>query len=205
VDELAMARGVDPLAFRLDLLRGPDEIETGDVKIDRRRLRRVLEVVRDRSNWSRPFVFPGRGRGVACSVYDGDTYIAYVVELTVAKGGHVKLDRVVAAVDCGLVVNPIGVEQQLEGGVIWSLSSALKGQITFKHGAAEQSSYSDFAVARVTDSPVIETHIIESADEQPFGMGEPPVPSLAPALLNALFQATGKRLRKLPVTPAQLL
>ena len=200
-----MARGVDPLAFRLDLLRGPDEIETGDVKIDRRRLRRVLEVVRDKSNWSRPFVFPGRGRGVACSVYDGDTYIAYVVESTVATGGHVKVDRVVAAVDCGLVVNPIGVEQQLEGGVIWSLSSALKGQITFKQGAAEQSSYSDFAVARVTDSPVIETHIIERADEQPFGMGEPPVPSLAPALLNALFQATGKRLRKLPVTPAQLL
>ncbi len=204
VDELAAARGVDPLAFRLDLLRGADEIQTGDLKIDRRRLRRVVEVVRDKSNWSSPFNFPGRGRGVACSVYDGETYIAYVVELTVAKDGHVKADRVVAAVDCGLVVNPIGVEQQLEGGVIWSLSSVLKGHITFKHGAAQQSSYADFSVARIIDAPVIETHLIDSGDEQPVGMGEPPVPPLAPAVMNALFHATGRRLRELPVTPAQL-
>ncbi len=205
IDELAVARGADPLAFRLDLLRGADQIETGDLKIDRRRLRRVVEVVREKSNWAKPFNFPGRGRGVACSVYDGETYIAYVVELTVAPGGHVKVDRVVAAVDCGLVVNPIGVEQQLEGGVIWSLSSALKGHITFKRGAAEQSSFTDFAVARISDAPMIETHIIESGDEQPMGMGEPPVPPLAPAVMNALFHATGKRLRELPVTPAQLL
>jgi isoquinoline 1-oxidoreductase beta subunit len=112
---------------------------------------------------------------------------------------------VVAAVDCGLVVNPIGVEQQVEGGIIWGISSALKGEITFRGGAARQSSYADFAVARMRDAPAIEVHIVGSDAPSPFGMGEPPVPPIVPAIANAIFAATGKRIRALPIRSEQLL
>src|SRR6266576_3781849 len=126
-DEMAHARNADPLAFRLDLLKGADIVKAGRVTIDRRRLRRVLEVVREKSGWGAP-VPKGHGRGVACNAYFGHTYIAYVVDLRVNGDGHAHIERVVAAVDCGIVVNPIGVEQQIEGGIIWAfrLRSAAK-------------------------------------------------------------------------------
>jgi isoquinoline 1-oxidoreductase beta subunit len=128
-----------------------------------------------------------------------------VVDLDVDESGHVRIGRVVAAVDCGLVINPIGVEQQIEGGIIWGISSALGGRITFKNGAAQQSTFGDFAVARMKDAPPIEVHIVgnETATE-PFGMGEPPVPPAVPAIVNAIFAATGKRIRQLPITPDML-
>ena len=109
-----------------------------------------------------------------------------------------------AAVDCGLVVNPVGVEQQIEGGIIWGISSALMGQITFKNGAAQQSSYRDFEVARMKDAPEIEVHIVASERSEPSGMGEPPVPPIVPAIVNAVFAATGKRIRRLPIRPEDL-
>ena len=203
LDEVAHARGVDPLTFRLELLKGADVVKAGSLAIDRGRLRRVLEVVRDKSGWGKP-VGPRHGRGVACNVYDGDTHIAYGVDVAVDEAGMVRVERVVAAVDCGLVVNPIGVEQQIEGGIIWGLSSVLKGEITFRDGAAEQQSYDDYDVARMRDAPLIETHIIASRADRPFGMGEPPVPPIAPAIVNAIFAATGKRFRKLPIHPKDL-
>lgn len=203
IDEVAHVRGSDPLTFRLELLNGPDTVTAGSLTIDRRRLRRVLEVVREKSGWGEP-VAARHGRGVACNVYDGDTHIAYVVDVAVDDAGNVRVERVVAAVDCGLVVNPAGVEQQTEGGIIWGISSALKGEITFRGGAAQEATYADYGVARMNDTPAIEVHIIPSEAPQPFGMGEPPVPPIAPAIVNAIFAATGKRLRRLPIRPADL-
>ncbi len=204
IDELAHERGADPIAFRLQLLQGPDTFKVGRETFDRRPLRRVLEVVREKSDWGKK-VGERHGRGVACNIYDGRTHIAYVVDVYVNEDGHTKVERVVAAVDCGLVINPIGVEQQIEGGIIWGISSALGGQITFKNGSAQQSTYSDFAVARMKDAPAIEVHIVGNENaRQPFGMGEPPVPPIVPAIVNAIFAATGKRIRKLPILPNDL-
>jgi isoquinoline 1-oxidoreductase beta subunit len=204
IDEIAHRCSADPLAFRLDLLKGADTVKAGPLTIDRRRLRRVLEVARDKSGWGEP-VSKGRGRGVACNAYFGHTYIAYVADIAVDHDGNVRVERVIAAVDCGRVINPTGVEQQMEGGIIWGISSALKGEITFLNGAAQQGTFADFEVARMRDTPVIEVHIVNSDAPEPFGMGEPPVPPIVPAIVNAVFAATGKRVRKLPIRPALLL
>jgi isoquinoline 1-oxidoreductase beta subunit len=204
IDEVAQVRGADPLAFRLEMLKGADVIKAGSTTVDRRRLRRVLETVREKSGWNGTSIGQGRGRGVACNAYAGRTYIAYVVEVSVDRQNNVHVDRVVAAVDCGLVINPVGVEQQVEGGIIWGISSALKGEITFHGGTAQQNTFADFAVARMRDTPAIETHIVDSDAPQPFGMGEPPVPPIVPAIANAVFAATGTRIRRLPIGAAQL-
>ena len=203
IDEVAHECGADPLAFRLQLLEGADTFAIGNEKYDRRPLRRVLELVREKSGWTKKSP-AGKGRGVACNIYDGRTYIAYVVDVAVDPDGTVRVERVVAAVDCGLVVNPIGVEQQVEGGIIWGISSALKGEITFKKGAAQQSGYRDFQVARMKDAPEIEVHIVPSERQEPAGMGEPPVPPIVPAIVNAIFAATGKRIRRLPIQSGDL-
>jgi isoquinoline 1-oxidoreductase beta subunit len=203
IDEVAYARGADPLPFRLEMLKGADVIKAGSTTIDRRRLRRVLETVHDKSGWDTP-VAKRHGRGVACNAYFGHTYIAYVADVAIDNEENVRVERVVAAVDCGLVVNPIGVEQQMEGGIIWGVSSALGGEITFRGGAAQQSTFADYKVARMRDTPEIEVHIVPNDLAEPFGMGEPPVPPIVPAIANAVFAATGKRVRRLPIRPKDL-
>jgi isoquinoline 1-oxidoreductase beta subunit len=199
MDELAHAAGRDPLQFRLDLLQQPT-VKVGELTIDRARLARVLKLAAQRSVWGTGLP-AGRGRGLACNMYDGETCIAYVAEVSVSRRGEVKVERVVCAVDCGTVVHPGGVEAQIEGGIHFGLSAALHGQITFRNGRVEQSTYRDFPVMRMPDTPVIETHIIPGTGH-PTGVGEQPVPPIIPAVLNAIFMATGKRLRRIPVRAA---
>jgi isoquinoline 1-oxidoreductase beta subunit len=203
IDEIAHIVGADPLAFRLGLLEGPDTVQIGSLTIDRRRLRRVLEFVREKAGWGSA-VGAKHGRGLACNIHNGDTHVAYVVDVAVDDEGMVRVERVVAAIDCGMVVNPTGVEQQVEGGIIWGISSALMGSIIFRNGAVEQGSYTDYGVARMKDTPAIEVHLVPSEGKQPFGIGEPPVPPVAPAIANAIFAATGKRIRRLPIRPEDL-
>jgi isoquinoline 1-oxidoreductase beta subunit len=161
---------------------------------------RVLEEIRDRAGWNQPLA-PGTGRGVAVNIYAGETYIAQVAEASVAKDGNIRLNRIVCVVDCGLPLNPAGIEGQVESGIAWGLSAALRGKINFRDGRVAESGYHDFRVIRMNEMPRIETHILPSTAGF-GGFGEHPVPPVAPAVANAVFQATGKRLRHLPLSLA---
>ena len=148
---------------------------------------------------------PGRrsGRGIACNVYHGRTMLAHVAEVSVGDAGDVQVHRVVCAADCGLVVNPLGLEGQIESGITWGLSYALKGEVTIQRGRVEQTSYRDYPLASIAEVPQIEVHRI-AGGTKPTGFGEMPVPPLAPAVANAIFQATGKRVRRLPIRASDL-
>lgn len=179
-----------------------DILKVGNQKIDRSRLIRVLQVAAEQAEWNRPLPSTGDrlwGRGIACNVYDEDCYIAQVAKVSVGAESHdVRVHRIVCAVVCGLVVNPLGLEGQAESGIIGGLSATLSGKIDFKKGAAVQSSFVDFQVIRMDQAPAIETHIVAS-DHPPGGFGETAVPPVAPAVANAIFAASGKRIRRLPV------
>jgi len=127
-----------------------------------------------------------------------DTYVAQVAEVSVSKSGEVRVHRVVCAVDCGAVVNPDTVKAQIEGGVIFGIGGALWGEVTLKNGRVEQSNFHDVRVLRINEAPAIEVHLVRS-QEPPGGMGEPGTAVTAPAVANAIFAATGKRIRKLPL------
>ena len=214
VDEVAQQLGVDPLQFRLRLLRSEHpafkQVITVDDEenVDRARMARVLEVVGEKAGWSsQPAA--GRARGLAGNIFHSGTYIAYAVEVSLRKNAPpdelpFRVDRVVCALDCGLVVNPLGAAQQVESGVIWSLSN-MKSEITVKDGSIEQQHFTDFPVVMIQETPpIIETHIVPSDDDRPHGLGEPTVCPFAPAVINALSRLSGKRLRSLPVRAADL-
>lgn len=188
LDELAGAAGKDPVAYRLALLEKHP------------RHAGVLKLAAEKAGWDKPLAASKsgkRGRGVA--VHESfNTFVAQVVEVTVQKGGTFKVDRVVCAVDCGVAVNPDVIKAQMEGGIGYALAAALTGAITLKDGVVEQSNFNDYPVLRINDMPKVEVHIVKSA-QKPTGVGEPGVPPLAPALVNALHAATGKRIRTLPV------
>jgi isoquinoline 1-oxidoreductase subunit beta len=209
LDEMAHAAGRDPLEFRLQLLEPGDILQIGDAKIDRSRLIRVLQVAAAKSNWGRPPASKHSddrqwGRGIACNVYDSDSFMAQVAEVSVGRQSRdIRVHRIICATDCGLAINPAGLEGQAESGVIWGLSATLHGKIDFKNGAAVQQNFNDFEVMRMDDSPEIETHILAS-DHPPGGFGETAVPCVAPAVANAIFAATGRRVRRLPITAEKL-
>jgi isoquinoline 1-oxidoreductase beta subunit len=183
VDEVAHMVGADPIAFRLSHIEDP-------------RARHVLEIVRTLSNWSEKPA-PGIGRGVSV-IHLWDTYMAAVAEVSVDKDRQITVRKVTVAVDCGQVINHSGVAAQIDSGVIFGTSAALYGEITIANGQVEQSNFNDYRVLRINEAPVIETSIVEN-HEKPGGMGEPPNAVIFPALANAVFAATGKRIRNLPL------
>ena len=197
LDEVATALGKDPLQFRLDLLGDRGKVKFGREEADIRRLKQVLELAAAKAGWGRKLP-AGRGLGLACHAYDGRTYAAQVAEVSM-ENGRLRIHKVTCAVDCGFVVNPVGLEAQVEGGIVFGLS-ALFTAITFDKGRAQQTGFQDFPLLRLQDMPAVETHVVPSA-EAPSGMGEPPVPLAIPAVLNAVFAATGKRIRRLPLGP----
>jgi isoquinoline 1-oxidoreductase beta subunit len=132
-----------------------------------------------------------------------DSFVAQVAEVSVNPEGKITVHRVVCAVDCGRVVNPDNVAAQMESGVVFGLSAALHGEITFKRGRVEQGNFDDYEVLRMREMPLVEVHIVPS-DHPPTGVGEPGVPPVAPAVVNAVFAVTGKRVRRLPIRPHEL-
>ena len=184
IDEMAHAAGRDPLAFRLSLLQHAP------------RLVALLQLVAQKSGWGTPLA-KGEGRGLALHTSFGSA-VAEVVEVAVGDNGALKLKRVTAAVDCGTAINPDIVRAQVESAVIYGLSAALFGKITLKDGRVEQQSFPDYDVVHMAQAPQISVHLMPNA-HAPGGIGEPGLPPLAPALTNAIFAATGKRIRSLPL------
>jgi len=182
-DELAHAAGKDPFELRRALLK------------DHPRHLAVLELAAEKSGWGEE-LGAGRGRGIA--VHESfNSFVAEVVDVTVSNG-EFKIDRVVCAVDCGIAINPDIIKAQMEGGIGYALSAALREQITLEDGAVQQSNFDAYRSLRINEMPAIEVHIVPST-AAPTGVGEPGVPPFAPALANALFAAAGKRIYRLPI------
>jgi isoquinoline 1-oxidoreductase subunit beta len=184
IDELAHAAGADPFEFR------KRHLKTGSRHLA------VLEEAANRSGWGTPLP-AGTGRGIAI-VECFETIAAHVVEATLKDDGTPKVLKVTAVVDCGTVVNPRNAEAQVMGGIVMGLSTAIGEAITLDKGAVMQSNFSDYEVIKLADTPAIDIHFLSSSAEM-GGLGEPGLPPAAPALSNALFAATGKRVRQLPI------
>ncbi|WOH50145.1 xanthine dehydrogenase family protein molybdopterin-binding subunit [Bradyrhizobium sp. sBnM-33] len=184
MDELAAAAKQDAVGYRRALLdKSP-------------RARAVLELAAERAGWGQPLP-KGRGRGVSLQFAFG-SYLAQIAEVEVSKGGAVRVHRVVCAVDCGTVVNPDTVQAQIQSGIIFGTTAALYGEITLKDGRVEQTNFDTYQILRMNEAPTIEVHVVKSS-EAPGGMGETGTSAIVPAISNAIFAATGKRLRKMPI------
>lgn len=189
LDEAIQQVKADPFEYRYPLLQ------------QHPRAIKVLELLREKSGWDTPLE-PGRGRGLALTHCFG-TFAAQVAEVSVGPNGEVKVDKVTSVVDCGIAINPDSVVAQMQGGTIFGLTAVLYGNITFKDGQVEQGNFDTYRMLRINEAPVIETHVLASS-ESPGGLGEVPTVTIAPAVVNAVFAATGKRLRSLPIDPEEL-
>jgi len=191
LDEVARAGGKDPLDLRLHLLSKDENLNGWQSA----RIRGVLKLAAEKAGWGRPLA-PGHYQGIA-AFGCFSSYMAEVVEISM-ENDQPRIHRVVGAIDCGQVVNPNILEQQIQGGVIYALSNALHAQITIDKGRVVQGNFDDYAPIRMNEAPVVEAYFVEST-EAPTGAGEPPVPPLAPALCNAIYAATKRRIRALPI------
>ena len=188
-DEAAHEAGKDPYEFRRKLL------------VNHPRHFGVLKLAAEKAGWGRPLP-KGRGRGMAQHESFG-SFVAQVAEVSVSAEGKVRVHKVVCAIDCGRIVNPDTIKAQMESGIVFGLSAALYGKITFQNGRVEQSNFHDYPLLRLNEMPDVEVHIV-SSKEKSGGVGEPGVPPIAPAVANAIFAATGKRIRHLPIRPEDL-
>jgi isoquinoline 1-oxidoreductase beta subunit len=188
IDELAHAANQDPVAYRKGLIANPRALG-------------VLNLAAEKADWGKPLP-ARRGRGISVQFAFG-SYLSQVAEVEVAADGSIKVHRIVCAADCGIVVNPDTIAAQVEGGSLFGLTAALYGAITLKNGRVEQSNFHDYRPMRMNEVPVVETHLVKST-ESPGGFGEAPTAAVAPAVTNAIFAATGVRIRTLPIDTAVL-
>ena len=195
VDELAVTAGKDPLKYRLQLLTKDQDLSYFTTVWHTARMRGVLQLAAEKSGWDKP-LSAGRFRGVACFGCF-QSYMAEVVEISM-ENDQPRVHRVVAAVDCGQVVNPSILEQQIQGGIVYGLANALRAKITIERGRVVQGNFDDYVPLRMDETPTVEVFAVPS-QEAPTGIGEPSVPPIAPAVCNAVYAATRKRIRALPI------
>jgi CO/xanthine dehydrogenase Mo-binding subunit len=189
MDEIAIAAGKDPFVLRMELLKGEP------------RLQNVLKLAAEKAGWGSS---PPEGlyRGLAALNFH-QTMLAFVVEISVDKNEGVRVHRVICALDCGIVINPKIVEAQIKGGIVFGLTATLKSKITIQNSQVVQRNFDDFPLLRMDEMPEVQVHIVPSMDP-PHGIGESAVPLIGPAVANAVYAATGKRIRKLPISPHDL-
>jgi isoquinoline 1-oxidoreductase beta subunit len=202
IDELAHAAGQDPLAFQLKLL-GDQKLVGEGQPYNAERMRGVLKAAADMSGWGKTKLAARTGMGVAC-YFSHQGYFAEVAKVHVANDGQVKVDKVWVAADVGSqIVNPSGAINQVQGSVIDGISAALYQKITIENGAVAQANFDTYPLLRMADAPPVEVRFLKTA-YPPTGLGEPALPPALPALANAIFAATGKRVRELPIDTSQL-
>ncbi len=199
LDEIAHAAGRDPVEIRRAIIGEPRDLpyrDHGGPTFSTGRLRAALDLAVAHGDWGAPLP-AGRGRGLSAHMMFG-AYVAHIAEVSVDAEGSVRVDRVVCAVDCGIVINPVGARAQVEGGILHGLSATLHGEITIADGGVVQGNFDDYPLLRIDEVPEIEIHFVEST-EPPTGLGEMTFPGIMPAVANAVFDATGKRVRRLPI------